>query len=474
MSKINQKIFKAYDVRGIYPDEINEAGAYAIARAFCQFLKPKQIVIGCDVRLSSPSLKQAAIKGALDEKVKVIDIGEVSTDMLYFAVANYGYDGGFTITASHNPREWNGAKFVREGSRPISSDTGLFTIRDLANRIPPPPLKGGAGGGLAGNEPNVNDYKLTSEEKKEVTHKNILNDYIEKIKTFADFSKIGKFKIVANPNFGAAGKAVDELLKGTGIEIIKLNYESDGNFPKGRPDPLIPENRAETAQLILGSDADLGVSWDADADRCFFFTEKGEFIEGYFITALLARIFLKKFPGEKIIHDTRLTWAIEDMVKKNNGIDIATKAGHSFMKERLRTENAVFGGEMSAHYYFRDYFYCDCGLIPLVMILEYLSVEGKKLSAVMTETFGDKYFVSGEINREVPDVNLILSQAEKKYAPGAIKIDKTDGIALDHVDWRFSLRGSNTEPMIRLNVEARNKELMEEKRDELLNFITLN
>jgi phosphomannomutase len=468
MPKINPKIFKAYDVRGIYPAEIDEAGVYQIARAFCQFLKPKQIVIGCDVRFSSPSLKQAAIKGALDENVKVVDVGEISTDMLYFAVAHYGYDGGFTITASHNPKEYNGAKFVREGSRPISSDTGLFDIRDLADRIPPPPLQGGARGGLVGDELNVNNYKLNEEENKNVEHKNILNDYIQKIKTFADFSKIGKFKIVANPNFGAAGKAVDKLLKGTNIEIIKLNYEPDGNFPKGRPDPLVPENRAETSQLVLDSGADLGVAWDADADRCFFFTEKGEFIEGYFITALLAQIFLSRFPGEKIIHDTRLTWAIEDIIKKNNGIDIATKAGHSFMKERLRQENAIFGGEMSAHYYFRDYFYCDCGLIPLVMILEYLSVEGKKLSQVMAETFGDKYFVSGEINRQVPDVNLILSQAEKKYAPGAIKVDKTDGISIDHALWRFSLRGSNTEPVIRLNVEARNKDLMEEKRDELL------
>ncbi|MCX6765730.1 MAG: phosphomannomutase/phosphoglucomutase [Candidatus Moranbacteria bacterium] len=455
--QIDSKIFKAYDIRGIYPDEINEQDAYKIAKAFCEYLKPKNVVIGSDVRLSSPSLKQATVKAVTDARIKVIDVGIISTDMLYFAVANYGYAGGFSITASHNPKEYNGIKFVREGSRPISSDTGLFDIRDIAFR---------------NNSPLTTDnLRLNEENLKLIEKKDILDDYIKKIKTFADFSKFRKFKIVANPNFGAAGKTLDKLLEGTGIEIVKLNYEPDGNFPKGRPDPLIPENRKEISKLIIDSGADFGVAWDADADRCFFFTEKGEFIEGYFITAFLAKIFLERYPGSKIIHDTRLTWAIEDTVKENGGIDIATKAGHAFIKERMRKENAVFGGEMSAHYYFRDYWFCDNGMIPLVMMLEFLSGQEKTLSQIMREMFWNKYYVSGEINSEVPDVKTILEKAENAYFNGAIKVDRADGISIDFPDWRFNLRGSNTEPVIRLNVEAETKEKMEEKRDELLKTI---
>ncbi|HEX7586130.1 MAG TPA: phosphomannomutase/phosphoglucomutase, partial [Patescibacteria group bacterium] len=393
---MNEKIFKAYDIRGIYPEDLNDLDAYKIAKAFCEYLKPSDVVIGSDIRLSSPSLKKASIKAVTDMGIKVIDVGEISTDMLYFSVANYGYAGGFSVTASHNPKEYNGMKMVREGSRPISSDTGLFDIRDSALKIE--------------EGKNILDDKVN---EKLVEKKDVLEDYIEKIKTFADFSKIkkparnashsdaGGFKIVANPNFGVAGRALDKLLEGTGIEIVKLNYDPNGNFPKGRPDPLIPENRTEMSELIVESGADFGVAWDADADRCFFFTEKGEFIEGYFITALLAKIFLEKNPGGKIIHDTRLIWAIENIAKANGGMAVSTKAGHAFIKERMRKEDAVFGGEMSAHYYFRDYFYCDNGMIPLVMMLEFLSGQDKSLSEIIQEMFWNKYFVSGEINNEV-------------------------------------------------------------------------
>jgi len=450
---INPAIFKAYDVRGIYPEEIDELTVYKTAKAYCEFIKPKEVVIGCDVRLSSAALKKAAMKAVTDQGIKVIDVGEISTDMLYFSVAHYGYSGGFSVTASHNPKEYNGMKFVREKSYPVSSDTGLFEIRDLA-------MKMDIGENILG-EP---DYNLV--EKKE-----ILDDYIEKIRSFADFSKFKKFKIVANPNFGLAGFFLDKLLAGTEIEIVKLNFEPDGNFPKGRPDPLIPENREEISKMVVEQKADFGVAWDADADRCFFFTEKGEFIEGYFITALLAEIFLKRNAGEKIIHDTRLVWAIEDIVKKNNGIDIATKAGHAFIKERMRKENAVFGGEMSAHYYFRDYFFCDNGMIPLVMMLEFLSQNEKTLSEIMHEKFWNKYFVSGEINNQVADVKEVIEKAREAYAASAEKTDETDGISIEFSDWRFNLRGSNTEPVIRLNVEAKSQELMAEKRDELLNLI---
>ena len=452
---MNKQIFKAYDIRGIYPAEIDEQDMYKIAQAYCEFVKPKEVVIGCDVRLSSPSLKKAAIKAVTDQGIKVIDVGEISTDMLYFSVANYGYAGGFSITASHNPKEYNGLKFVREGSMPISSDTGLFDIRDIAIK----------------NNKQISDYELTDDEEKLVEEKNILEDYIAKIKTFADFSKFKKLKIVANPNFGVGGRAVDELLKGTAIDIVKLNWESNGNFPKGRPDPLIPENREEISKMVMENDADFGVAWDADADRCFFFTEKGEFIEGYFITALLGKIFLEKNPGDAILHDPRLVWAIRDIAKENGGIALVNKAGHAFIKERMKKDGMIFGGEMSAHYYFRDYFGCDNGLIPFAMMLEFLSTQNKTLSEIMHEMFWNKYFVSGEINSEVSDVKSKISEAKDKYAPQAKNTDEIDGVSIEFDDWRFNLRGSNTEPVIRLNVEAKSKELMEEKRDELLKLI---
>ncbi len=453
--RINTEIFKAYDIRGIYPSEIGEEGVYKIASAFCDFIKPKEVVIGGDVRLSTPALKKAAIKAIASRGIKVIDVGTISTDMLYFAVANYGYAGGFSITASHNPGEHNGMKFVREDSKPISSDTGLFDIREIA----------------VNNEASVSGYELSEKEESLVEEKNILDDYIAKIKTFADFSKFKTFKIVANPNFGAGGKAVDKLLENTGIEIIKLNWQPDGNFPKGRPDPLAPENRKEISERVMEEKADFGVAWDADADRCFFFTEKGEFIEGYFITALLAKIFLEKNPGTKIIHDPRLIWAIDDIAKENGGTSIVTKSGHAFIKERMRKENAIFGGEMSAHYYFRDYFYCDNGLIPLVIMLEFLSKQDKTLSEIMREMFWNKYFVSGEINNTVYDVPTVIAKVKEIYIKDAESISEIDGVSIERADWRFNLRGSNTEPVIRFNVEAKTKELMEQKREEVLKII---
>ena len=452
---MKESIFKAYDVRGVYPSEINEQDVYKIAKAYCEFVKPSEVVIGSDVRLSSPSLKKVAIKAVTDQGIKVIDVGEISTDMLYFSVANYGYAGGFSLTASHNPKEYNGLKFVREESRPISSDTGLFEIRDMV-------LK---------DESEITDFELTEENLKLVEKKDTMADYIAKIKTFADFSKFKKFKVVANPNFGVGGRAIDKLLEDVDIDIVKLNWESDGNFPKGRPDPLIPENREEISKLVVENGADFGVAWDADADRCFFFTEKGEFIEGYFITALLGGIFLQRNAGATILHDPRLIWAIRDVALKNGCKDIINKSGHAFIKERMRKDNVVFGGEMSAHYYFKDYFYCDNGLIPFVMMLEFLSTEKRTLSEIMTEMFWNKYFVSGEINSEVSDVKSKIFEAKEKYAPKAESVDEIDGVSIEYADWRFNLRGSNTEPVIRLNIEAKSKELMEEKRDELLKLI---
>lgn len=451
---MEQKIFKAYDIRGLYPQEIDELDVYKIIRAYCEFLKPREIAIGCDVRYSSPSLKRAAMKAATDFGVRVIDIGTISTDMLYFAVADYGYAGGFSITASHNPKEYNGIKFVREASRPISSDTGLFDIRDMALNV-------AADESVLATEP---DPGL-------IEKKDIWDDYIRKIRTLADFSRLKKMKVVMNANFGMAGVAVEKLLENTPIEIIKLNFTPDGNFPKGRPDPLIPANREEISRMVIDSGADLGVAWDADADRCFFFTEKGEFIEGYFITALLAGIFLERNPGSKIIHDPRLVWAIQDVAKSRGGQSILSKSGHSFIKEKMRSEDAIFGGEMSAHYYFKDYFYADCGMIPLAMMLEFLSDQNKPLSQIMQELFWQKYFVSGEINSEVADVQATLAKVEAEFAGLALSVDKLDGLSIDLGNRRFNLRGSNTEPVIRLNVEARSAAAMEELRDKLLGLI---
>ena len=465
---MNPGIFKAYDIRGVYPTEINELDVYKIATATCQFLKKEnpfeenfRLVIGCDVRLSSPQLKRAALKAATDQKIKVIDIGNISTDMLYFAVAEYGYTGGFTITASHNPKEYNGMKIVRHGGQPISSDTGLFEIRDMAEKL-------------------EIDSAVLNEDADEsfIEKKAILEQYAEKVRSFADFSNLKKLKFVANPNFGVGGVALSKITEKLDLEIIKLNYEPDGNFPKGRPDPLIPENQKEISQLVVEQNADFGVAWDADADRCFFFTEKGQFIEGYFITALLAKIFLAENKGEKIVHDTRLTWAIEDIIKQNDSIDVPNKAGHSFMKERMFKEKAIFGGEMSAHYFFRDYYFCDCGMIPLVMILDFLSSQTKTFSEIMQELFWNKYFVSGEINSTVADVPATVEKIKAIYIKKATKIDEQDGISLDFTNeenpaknWRFSVRASNTEPLIRLNVEATSQTIMEQKRDELIDII---
>jgi phosphomannomutase len=458
---MNSEIFKAYDIRGIYPSEINELDVYKTATALCKFLNPTELVVGSDVRLSSPTLKKAAIKAITDQGIKVIDVGEISTDMLYYAVGHFGYSGGLTITASHNPKEYNGMKIVREESKPISSDSGLFTIRDMVLEMD--------------TAASVLEEEI---DQSLVEKKDILDSYARKVRSFINFNALRPFKIVANPNFGVGGRALDKILEGSNIELIKLNYEPDGNFPKGRPDPLIPENREEISRLVVEHGADLGVAWDADADRCFFFTEKGEFIEGYFITALLARIFLKRNNEQRIVHDTRLTWAIEDMVRTLGGKNISTKAGHSFIKERMRKENAVFGGEMSAHYYFRDFYFCDCGMIPFVMILEYLSGHNRKLSALMHDTFWKTYFVSGEINIKVEDVPAVIARARQTYQSSSTSFDEQDGIALDFIDqanhassWRFSVRGSNTEPLIRLNVEAKSQVLMEEKRDELIAFI---
>jgi phosphomannomutase len=447
---IDQSIFKAYDIRGVYPDQLNEELAYGIAQGYCKFLNPKTVALGFDVRLSSPSLFEAAKQGLLDHGVNVIDIGMVSTDMLYFAVVNYGYDGGITISASHNPKEYNGMKLTREKAIPISGDTG---IEDIKNSV------------IAGYEYKALDAGTS-------TKKDITEDYIKKCLSFVEVGKIKPLKVVANAMFGRALEMVDHMK--LPIEITKLNEKPDGNFPKGQPDPLQPANQKETVELVANKHPDLGVAWDADADRCFFFDENGRFIYPYYVSALLSEYFCKKNPGATIVHDIRLKWAIEDKVKSAGGKTVAIKAGRAYFNPEMTRDDAVFASETSGHYYFRDFYSSDNGLIPFLILLEIISESGKKASELFEEYF-ENYPVSGEINTKASEqaqVKPLLEKIEQHFAANPeARLDKTDGISIETKSWRANVRGSNTEPLIRLNVEARDKKTLDAATQEVLRFI---
>jgi len=439
-------IFKAYDIRGIYPTEIDEDAITQIAKAYVVQIKPRKIAIGRDVRTSGESLLEAAREALVGAGVDVVDIGVITTDMLYFAVSNYGLDGGIAITASHNPAEYNGLKMVREQARPISMDTGLAEIRELAIK---------------------NDFK-TAEKPGVITELDIVDDYIAKLLTFIDKGLITTKKIVVNPNFGAAGKIVVRLAKELNLELITINFEENGGFPKGRPDPLMEENRRETTELIKKTGADFGVAWDADADRCFFFDETGSFVDGYYEAALLSQIILDKYPKGKIIHDPRLIWATQDLVKEAGGKPLINKVGHSFIKERMRKESAVFGGENSGHFYFKDFYYCDNGMVPFLLMLQKLCETGKQMSDFV-RPLRQKYPISGEINFKVAEVTDKITEIRNKYSDAMI--GEIDGISITYSDWRFNVRSSNTEPLLRLNVEAKTKEMVAQKVAELTKII---
>lgn len=446
---LKSEIFHAYDVRGIYPDEINEEAAYKIAQAYLKVFQPKgAIVLGKDVRLSSPSLWIKTAKGITNAGYDVIDIGTISTDMLYFAVAKYDYGGGITISASHNPKEYNGMKFVREKAIAISADTGIMDIRDQA----------------------LKNEEIIEPEKGEIIEKDILADYVKHCLSFIDPSVIKPIKIVADANFGMAGVVLKKMMAGLPVEIIELNFEPDGSFPKGRPDPMIPARREEVEELVRKEKADLGVAWDGDADRFFVFDENGKFINGYYLVAILAKYYLTKNKGAKIIGDVRLQWAIRDLAQELGGQYLVNKPGHSFIKDRMRKEDVIFAGENSGHFYFKDNFYADNGMIPFLIILEILSRSGKPMSEIADE-YRQKYFISGEINKEVKDKDKdkVLKLVEKQYKDG--KIEKIDGVSVEFADWRFNLRKSNTEPVIRLNIEAKTQELVDKKVKELLELI---
>jgi phosphomannomutase len=441
--------FKAYDVRGRVPDQINDDIAYRIGRAYAEVVKPRSVVVGHDIRLTSAALKLALADGLRDSGVDVFDIGLCGTEEIYFATSHANMDGGVAITASHNPKDYNGMKFVREQSKPISGDTGLFDIQRLAeaNNFAPVARRG--------------NYQVLDS----------AGAYVEHLLSYVDRSKLKPLKIVVNAGNGGAGQVIDRLEQHLPFEFIKLYHEPNGEFPNGVPNPLLEENRAPTTAAVRAHHADLGIAWDGDFDRCFFFDESGEFIEGYYVVGMLAEAFLLKNPGERIVHDPRLTWNTIDIVKKFGGEPVQSKTGHAFIKERMRKENAIYGGEMSAHHYFRDFAYCDSGMIPWLLVAQLISISGKTLSQLVHERV-QAYPCSGEINRTVKDVKAVIAAIEARYAPAAKQVDRTDGLSLDMGEWRFNVRGSNTEPVLRLNVESRGDiALMQTKTAELLRAI---
>jgi phosphomannomutase len=438
--------FKAYDIRGRLPDQLNEEVAYRIGRAFAQFLKPKTVVVGQDVRPTSPELTAALVKGLTEGGADVLDIGLCGTEEVYFATSHARADGGIMVTASHNPADYNGMKLVREESRPISGDTGLDQIRLLAES---------------------GEFDTPERTGKVAPYEHRV-PYIRHLLSYIDASSLRPLKVVVNAGNGCAGPLLDLLEKQLPLEIIKICHEPDGTFPNGIPNPLLPENRGITRDAVLEHGAGLGIAWDGDFDRCFLFNEHGEFIEGYYIVGLLAEAFLATRPKAKIIHDPRLTWNTIDIVEQAGGEAVMSKTGHAFIKERMRAEDAVYGGEMSAHHYFRDFAYCDSGMIPWLLVVELMCRQKKLLSELVGERML-KFPASGEINRTLNDPAAVIAAVEEKYAPGALDVDHTDGLSVEFAEWRFNLRMSNTEPVVRLNVESRgDSALMEEKTAELL------
>lgn len=429
--------FKAYDIRGRLGTELNEDIAYRIGRAYGQIYQPKTVVVGSDIRLTSEGLKQATARGLMDAGVDVIDLGMTGTEEVYFGAFHLDVQGGIEVTASHNPMDYNGMKLVRENAYPISADSGLKEIQALAER---------------------QDFAEVAQ-KGTLTQKSILKEFVEHLLTYIDLSRLKPLKLVVNAGNGAAGHVIDAIeqqfqQQHIPVEFIKVHHEADGNFPNGIPNPLLPENRAATRDAVLAHQANMGIAWDGDFDRCFLFDETGQFIEGYYIVGLLAQAFLLKHPGEKIIHDPRLTWNTIDMVKQSQGQPIQTKCGHAFIKEQMRRDNAIYGGEMSAHHYFRDFAYCDSGMIPWLLVIELLSQTGKPLSELVNERIA-KFPCSGEINFVVDDSKATIQRVLDYFASQQPAMDTIDGVSLDFGNWRFNLRSSNTEPLLRLNIESK-------------------
>lgn len=454
MSSLN--CFKAYDIRGQLGEELNDDIAYRIGRAYAQHLSPKSVAVGGDVRLSSESLKKALAHGLMDGGTDVIDLGMTGTEEIYFAAQTLPVDGGIEVTASHNPMDYNGMKLVTKGGKPISGDTGLREIEQLAaiNRFAPTDTT---------HRGHYSEY-------------NHLSAYIAHLLTYINVDNFKPIRLVVNSGNGAAGHVIDALEKqftllNVPIEFIKVHHQADGNFPNGIPNPLLPENRADTAKAVIEHQADFGIAWDGDFDRCFLFDETGQFIEGYYIVGLLAEAFLQKQPGEKIIHDPRLSWNTIDVVTQAGGIPVLSKTGHAFIKERMRSEDAIYGGEMSAHHYFKTFGYCDSGMIPWLLVAELLCVKNLTLSKAVAERIS-AYPSSGEINSKLANPSQAIARVRAAYEADALVVDETDGISLEFENWRFNLRSSNTEPVVRLNVESRaDEELMQRQTQAILTLL---
>ena len=448
--------FKAYDIRGKLGTELNEEIAYKVGRAYGQIYQPKTVVVGCDMRLSSEGLKQATMRGLNDAGVNVLDLGMTGTEEVYFGAFHLDVQGGIEITASHNPMDYNGMKLVRENARPIGADSGLKQIQALAESA----------------------QFITVENKGRTEQYNILPEFIQHLLGYIDPRKIKPLKLVMNAGNGAAGHVIDALEEkfqqlGVPMQLIKIHHQADGTFPHGIPNPILIENRDSTRDAVIQHQADMGIAWDGDFDRCFLFDEKGQFIEGYYIVGLLAQAFLLKQSGEKVVHDPRLVWNTLDVVEQYQGIAVQSKSGHAFIKDVMREHNAVYGGEMSAHHYFRDFAYCDSGMIPWLLAVVVLSETKKSLSSLVEEMIA-KFPCSGEINFKVADTQTTIQKIFDHYADQKPAIDKTDGVSLDFGAWRFNVRASNTEPLLRLNIESRrdkNPKPMQDYVNELTSLI---
>ena len=447
---INPDIFKAYDIRGLYPQEINEDAVRLIGRGFVAYLEARRIAVSRDMRVSSPALAAAFIDGARAQGADVVDYGMLGTDMMYFAVATDGLEGGAQITASHNPGQYNGIKMVRREALPLSGDAGIGDIRDMIARdaLPPPTVQAGS-----------------------VTTRNILPEYVEKVMSFIDPSVIKPFNVVADAGSGMAGLVAPKLFDRLPCTVTKLCFEIDGTFPNHEANPLIEENRRDITAEVIRQKADIGIAWDGDADRCFFIDGSGEFISGDFVTALLAEAFLLKHPGATVIYDLRASHAVKDTVERYGGRALMNRVGHAFIKRRMREEDALFGGEVTGHYYFRDFFYADNGFIPALLILELMSKKNQSLRELL-QPYRERYHISGEINTKLARMDEVprkLAAIERRY--GDATLAKMDGLSVDYPDWHFNVRPSNTEPLLRLNLEAASPEMMEQKRDEVLSLI---
>ncbi|MBV8258358.1 MAG: phosphomannomutase/phosphoglucomutase [Actinobacteria bacterium] len=445
---LDPKVFKAYDVRGIHPTELDEEGAEAIGRAYVEVFEPRRMAVGRDMRLSSPTMAAAVIRGAVAAGAEVLDLGMIGTEMLYFAVGSLGLDGGLTVTASHNPKEYTGMKIVRRGALPVGGESGLLDIRDRAQADDGPPRA----------EPGS------------VEAIDIWPGYVERVLSFVDLSEIRPLKVVIDAANGMAGAMLPPVLEHLPIEAVPCFFEPDGSFPNHEPNPLLPENREFIVRKTLEEGADLGVAFDGDADRCFFVDDSGQFVPGDFATALFAESVLAKEQGAKIIYDVRASRAVPQTIERAGGVPLINRVGHAFIKARMRKDDAAFGGEVSGHYYFRDFSQADTGVVPFLLMLELISQKGRKLSEILAP-LRSRYFLTGEINTPVADVALKLQELKERYTAEGGRISHLDGISVDFDDWHFNVRPSNTEPLLRLNLEALSEPLMEQKRDEVLALI---